>query len=76
MVNNETDVVPTPINPSLLTNKSEEVAEVILKAGVTPVALETFTERTAEGEVEAMPTFPAVEINNVEVPTAVFVPLK
>ena len=49
-------VVPIPTFPSLLTKKSEEVADVMFKAGVFPVALETLTLKTAEGEVEAMPT--------------------
>ena len=49
-------VVPMPTLPSLLTNNKEEVAEVMLRAGVFPVALETLTLNTAEGLVEAMPT--------------------
>ncbi len=60
-------VVPMPTLPSLLTNNKDDVADVIFKAGVFPVALETLMERTAEGEVEAIPTLPAVEINKVEV---------
>ena len=75
-MNIEAVVVAIPINPSLLTNKSEPVAELIFNAGVIPKAFETFTERTAEGEVEAIPTLPLVPINIVEVPTAVSVPLK
>ena len=49
---------------------------MIFNAAVFPVALETLTERIAEGEVEAIPTLPEVERNIVEVPTAVLVPLK
>ncbi len=55
-------VVPMPILPSLLTNNNEEVADVMFNAGVLPVALETLTERTAEREVEAMPTLPVASI--------------
>ena len=61
------ETVPMPTLPSLRTKNNEEVAEVILKAGVTPVALETLTERTADGDVEAMPTLPEVARNIVEV---------
>ena len=44
----------------------------MFKAGVVPKALETLTERTAEGEVEAIPTLPLLSIVNlVLVPTAV-----
>ena len=65
-----------PTLPSLLTKSNEEVAELMFNAGAKPVALETLTERTADGEVEAMPTLPAVERNIVEVAKAVLVPLK
>ncbi len=72
MVNKEVVVVPIPIKPSLLTKRSEEVAELILKAGVTPLAFETLTDKTAEGEEEAMPTLPFPSIVNlVLVPSAV-----
>ena len=49
-------VVPIPTIPSLLTNNSELVAELIFNAAVVPVALLTLTDRTAEGEEEAIPT--------------------
>lgn len=50
--------VPIPTPPTLLTYNNEVVAEVMLRAGMGPAALETLTERIAEGEVEAMPTLP------------------
>ena len=49
-----------PTIPSLLTNNSELVAELIFNAAVVPVALETLTDRTAEGEEEAIPIYPLV----------------
>ena len=52
------EVEAMPMLPSLLTKNSDEVAELMLKAGVFPVALETLTDRTALGEVEAMPMLP------------------
>ena len=63
-------VVPIPTFPSLLTNKSELVAVVMLNAGVFPVALETLTESLAEGLVEAMPTLPfeSILIASVKAP--------
>ena len=61
-----------PMNPSDLTNKSEVVAELMLRAGVTPVALETLTDKTADGLDDAMPTLPAPSmVNLVLVPSAV-----
>ena len=48
-------VVPIPTFPSLLTNKRELVAELIFKAAVVPVALETLTAKTAMGELEPTP---------------------
>ena len=48
-------VVPMPTIPSLLTNNSELVAELIFKAAVVPVALETLTAKTAMGELEPTP---------------------
>lgn len=54
----DVDEIPIPTKPSDLTYSKEVVAEDILKALVTPLVLETFTERTAEGVVEAIPTLP------------------
>ena len=59
MVKSDLVVVLMPINPSDLTNKSEVVAELTVKAGVTPVALEALTDKTAEGLVVPMPILPS-----------------
>ena len=48
-------VVPIPTIPSLLTKSSELVAELMFKAAVVPVALETLTDKTAMGELEPTP---------------------
>ena len=48
----------------------------MFNTGVERPLPEVLMENRALGEVEAMPTKPFVPINNVEVPTALFVPLK
>ena len=60
-------VVPMPTSPAEFANRIEPVALVIFNAGIGPAALETFTDRTAEGEVEAMPTLPSFLTNNNDV---------
>ena len=54
--------VPMPTKPSLLTYRREVVALVMLKALVTPSEFETFTERTALGVVEAIPSLPSMYV--------------